>query len=56
MQQVLAVYRTEGRHDLIVKVAAETEEALRDVVSSQIGKIQGVDATISLITKDPMPA
>lgn len=56
MQQVLAVYRTEGRYDLIVTVAAETEEALRDIVSSQIGKIQGVDVTISLITKDSMPA
>lgn len=42
------VYRTEGRYDLIVKVTAETEEKLKEVITKNIDKISGVDATISL--------
>ena len=52
MQHVLAVHRTEGRYDLLVKLSAETETKLREVISHQIDKIQGVDATISLFSTD----
>jgi DNA-binding Lrp family transcriptional regulator len=53
MPSVIHVYRTEGRYDLIVKVTAETEEKLKEVISMNINKICGVDATISLtIAKD----
>jgi len=52
MQQVSAVHRTEGRYDLIIKVSEESEEKLREIVSVQVNKIPGVDATILLIVKD----
>lgn len=51
MQHVLAVHRTEGRYDLIIKVSGESEENLKEIVSLQINKIRGVDATILLIAK-----
>lgn len=53
MPNVSVVHRTEGRYDLIVKVSAETEEKLKEVISMNINRIHGVDETISLtITKD----
>jgi DNA-binding Lrp family transcriptional regulator len=53
MPHVSAVHRTEGRYDLIVKVTAESEEKLQEVISMNINKIPGVDATISLtVAKD----
>ena len=55
MPNVSVIHRTEGRYDLIVKVSAETEEKLKEVISMKINKIHGVDATISLtITKEHM--
>jgi DNA-binding Lrp family transcriptional regulator len=42
------VYRTEGRYDLIIKVTAETEAKLKEVITKNIDEISGVDATISL--------
>ena len=48
MPHVSAIYRTEGRYDLIVKVTAESEEKLQELISMHINKIHGVDATISL--------
>lgn len=51
MQHVSAVHRTEGRYDLIIKVSGESEENLKEIVSLQINKIRGVDATILLIAK-----
>jgi DNA-binding Lrp family transcriptional regulator len=52
MQQVSAVHRTEGRYDLIVKVTAETEEKLMEIISKNINEISGVDSTVSLIIAD----
>jgi DNA-binding Lrp family transcriptional regulator len=52
MQHVVGVYRTEGRYDLIVKVTAETEEKLREMIATRLDKINGIDATISLIAKE----
>ena len=49
MPYVKDVHRTEGRYDLIVKINAETEEKLRDLISTGINKLPGVDATIHLI-------
>jgi DNA-binding Lrp family transcriptional regulator len=49
MPFISAIYRTEGRYDLIVKIAAQSEEKLQELISMQINKIPGVDATISLI-------
>lgn len=48
MPYVSAVYRTEGRYDLIFKITAESEAKLQELISMQINKIPGVDATISL--------
>jgi DNA-binding Lrp family transcriptional regulator len=46
------VYRTEGRYDLIIKVTAETEEKLKEVITKNIEEISGVDATIPLTIAD----
>lgn len=51
MQQVVAVYRTEGRYDLLFKVNAESEEKLKEMISMQINKLSGIDGTILLISK-----
>ena len=48
MPFVSTIDRTEGRYDLIVKVDAETEDKLREAVAKDIGRIRGVDATVSL--------
>jgi DNA-binding Lrp family transcriptional regulator len=48
MPFVSTIDRLEGRYDLIVKIDAETEDKLREVISKDIHKIQGVDATLSL--------
>ena len=48
MPFVSTIDRTEGRYDLIVKVYAETEDKLREAVAKDIGRIRGVDATVSL--------
>ena len=48
MPFVSTIDRLEGRYDLIVKIDAETEDKLREVISRDIHKIQGVDATLSL--------
>jgi DNA-binding Lrp family transcriptional regulator len=53
---VLTVHRTEGRYDLIVKVSAETDEKLMEIISKNINKIDGVDATISLTITKGHPA
>jgi DNA-binding Lrp family transcriptional regulator len=53
MSFVSIVHRTEGRYDLIIKIEADSEERLKEIVSGNINKIPGVDATISLpIAKD----
>ena len=42
------VYRTEGRYELLVKLNSETEDKLKERVSSTINAIHGIDATITL--------
>ncbi len=46
---VTEVYRTSGRYDLLVKISADAEDKLKEIVSKDIGKIHGVDDTIELI-------
>ncbi len=48
MPHVSAVHRTEGRYDLILKITAESDAKLQELISMHIEKIPGVDATISL--------
>lgn len=45
---VTNVYRTEGRYDLMVKIRAETEYELRELISKKIDNILGIDSTLSL--------
>jgi DNA-binding Lrp family transcriptional regulator len=45
---VTNVYRTKGRYDLIVKIRAETEDELKELISTNINTIQGVHSTLSL--------
>ena len=45
---VASVNRTEGRYDLIIKVNAETEESLKELISNDIKTIPGVDSTLLL--------
>ena len=52
MPRVVAVYRTEGRYDLLFKVNAESEEKLKEIISMQINKLSGIDGTILLIAKE----
>ena len=52
MQQVVAVYRTEGRYDLLFKVNAESEEKLKEMISMQINKLTGIEGTVLLIAKE----
>ena len=44
---VSMIHRTEGRYDLIVRIDAETEQKLA-AITKDIGKVLGVDATVSL--------
>lgn len=46
---VTNVYRTEGRYDLMVKMNAETEDKLRNMISREINAIHGVDAILTMI-------
>jgi DNA-binding Lrp family transcriptional regulator len=46
---VANVYRISGRYDLIVKVNANTEDELKEIISTDINRLQGVDATITII-------
>ena len=46
---VTNVYRTEGRYDLVVKINAETEDKLRNMISRYVNAIHGVDATLTMI-------
>jgi DNA-binding Lrp family transcriptional regulator len=49
MPSVANVYRISGRYDLIVKVNANTEDELKEIISTEINRLQGVDATITII-------
>ena len=46
---VTEVYRTSGRYDLLVKINADTEDKLKEIVSKDIDTIHGIDDTIALI-------
>ena len=47
---VTEVYRTSGRYDLLVKINADAEDKLKEViVSKDIGMIHGIDDTVALI-------
>ncbi len=46
---VTEVYRTSGRYDLLVKINADGEDNLKEIVSKAIGKIHGIDDTVALI-------
>ncbi|AFU57183.1 hypothetical protein Ngar_c02350 [Candidatus Nitrososphaera gargensis Ga9.2] len=39
-------HRIEGRYDLIVKVKAETEHELKELISTNISTIQGIDVSL----------
>jgi DNA-binding Lrp family transcriptional regulator len=55
MPSVANVYRISGRYDLIVKVNANTEDEVKEIVSRDISALQGVDATVTMIiTKQHM--
>jgi DNA-binding Lrp family transcriptional regulator len=49
MPSVANVYRTSGRYDLIIKINANTEEELKEIISTDINTLQGVDATVTMI-------
>jgi DNA-binding Lrp family transcriptional regulator len=49
MPFVSSIDRIEGRYDLIIKINAETEDKLRELISKDISTIRGVDGTLSLI-------
>jgi DNA-binding Lrp family transcriptional regulator len=46
---VTEVYRTSGRYDLLVKINADAEDKLKEIVSEDIGTIHGIDDTPALI-------
>jgi DNA-binding Lrp family transcriptional regulator len=46
---VTEVYRTSGRYDLLVKINADAEDKLKEIVSKDIGTIHGIDDTIALL-------
>jgi len=49
MPFVTNLYRTSGRYDLIVKVNANTEDEVKEMISIDINRLQGVDATFTMI-------
>ena len=49
MPSMANVYRISGRYDLIVKVNANTEDEVKEIVSRDINALQGVDATVTMI-------
>ncbi len=46
---VTEIYRTSGRYDLLVKINADAEDKLNEIVSNDIGTIHGIDDTLALI-------
>ena len=56
MPSMANVYRISGRYDLIVKVNANTEEEIKEIISD-INRLRGVDATVTImIAKEHMKA
>ena len=55
MPSVANVYRISRRYDLIVKVNANTEEEVKEIISTDINRLRGVDATVTImIAKEHM--
>lgn len=49
MPSVANVYRISGRYDLMVKINACTEDELKEIISTDINTLEGVDATVIMI-------
>jgi DNA-binding Lrp family transcriptional regulator len=49
MPSMANVYRISGRYDLIVKVNANTEEEVKEIISTDINRLRGVDDTFTII-------
>lgn len=49
MPFVSNLYRTSGRYDLIVKINANTEDEVKEIISTDINRLHGVDATFTMI-------
>lgn len=49
---VIQVYRVWGAYDIIVTVAADTVQTLRDFLRSDLKRIDSIISTVTLITKD----
>ena len=49
MPSIANVYRIFGRYDLIVKINAYTEDELKEIISTDINTLEGVDATVTMI-------
>jgi DNA-binding Lrp family transcriptional regulator len=49
MSSVREVHRTSGRYELLVKINADTEDKLKEIISKDIGMMQGIDDTVTLI-------
>ena len=52
IEQVVDVFETIGTQDMLVKLQAENFEKVREIVSSNIQKMQNVRSTATLIKKD----
>ncbi len=49
ISSVTEVYRTSGRYDLLVKIHADAEDKLKEIVSKDVDTIPGIDDTVELI-------
>jgi DNA-binding Lrp family transcriptional regulator len=49
MPFVSNLYRTSGRYDLIVKINANTEDEVKEMITTDINRLHGVDATFTMI-------
>ena len=49
MASVTEVYRTSGRYDLLVRINADAEDKIKEIVSKDISTIHGIDDTVALI-------
>ena len=48
LPSVVKAYRVEGRYDLVVKIEADTDTRVMEIVSNDIKKIRGVDDVLLL--------
>jgi DNA-binding Lrp family transcriptional regulator len=49
ISEVVDAYRVEGLYHIIAKVTSKTEEELHEVIKNQIGKIDKITTTVTLI-------